>query len=186
MNKFLKTNYKLLIGIIIGILISSISGFNKFELFLEITQIILYFISVLYFISFTLLELFIYLNKDLTHPNKDLSKLKILEIKSNSNLRSISIVMSNDNLLEGKELFKGIYNTIMGCEEFINFGYQKIVILSCTLENYKECNLHSNILLDNDTPFNDYYNEISNELTGYNNLEYGYNNLNILRFTVKV
>ena len=93
--------------------------------------------------------------------------------------------MDNDKLLEGVELFKAIYNTIRSNEEFINFGYRKIIILSCVLDDFKEANLHSNVLIDNDTPFTDYYNEISNDLSGYNNLEYGYHNLNIIRYTIK-
>ena len=117
--------------------------------------------------------------------NKNVKMLKILETQYNQNMRSLSIIMNNENLLEGEVLFKGIYNTIMNNDEFKSFGYRKIIILSCILEDYKEYNIHSNILIDNDTPFIDYFNEISKDLSGYNNLEYGYNNLNIVRFTVK-
>jgi len=63
---------------------------------------------------------------------------------------------------------------------------KKIIILSAVLEGNKEHNLHSNILLENDSSFEDYYEEISTELDNYNNLEYGYNNENIIRFVVKV
>lgn len=146
---------------------------------MEVSQLLLYLLSLLYFLSFTLLELLIF-------SNNEISYLKILEIKTVENQRSLTITMSKEYLLEGENLIKGIYNTIMNNEEFINFGYQKIIILSCTLEDNKECNLHSNILIDNETPFTDYYNEILNDLSGYNNLEYGYNNQSIVRFTVKV
>jgi len=100
-------------------------------------------------------------------------------------MRCLSLTMINDNLLEGEELFKAIYNTITTNEEFIKFGYRKIIILSCVLEDFKEFNLHSNVLIDNDTSFTDYYNSLINELSSYNNLEYGYQNLNIVRFTIK-
>jgi hypothetical protein len=62
----------------------------------------------------------------------------------------------------------------------------KIIILSAVLETNKEHNLHSNILIENDSTFEDYYEEISNDLDTYNNLEYGYHNENIIRFVVKV
>jgi hypothetical protein len=176
--KFIQTNYKFLIGIIIGLLFSKIGGFKAIDLLLEVTQIIIYFSVVLYFLSFTLIEFLIFMNIEQ-------ASLKVLEVKTNKNMRCLTITMDNDNLLEGEELFKGIYNTIMSNDEFIKFGYSKILILSCVLEDFKEVNLHSNVLIDNDTLFTDYYNEISNDLSGYNNLEYGYHNLNIVRFIVK-
>jgi hypothetical protein len=178
MNKILKSNYQIIIGIFIGVLLSYVSDYKNIETLFEPIQLILYTLTLLYFISFTFLELII-------NSNKDFTGLKIIEIKYDKNMRSISIIMTNENLLSGEELFKAIYNTITSNEEFKSFGYQKIIILTCTLEDYKECNLHSNVLIDNDTPFIDYYNEISNDLSGYNNLEYGYHNLNIVRFTVK-
>lgn len=179
MIQFLKSNYKILIGILIGLSISFTPGFNQIRASLEIFSVLLYFIVLLYYLNYTLMEFLIFVNLDL-------SFLKILEIKTNKNERSLRITMGNENLLEGEKLFKGIYNTIMNNEEFRSFGYRKIIILSCVLEDFKECNLHSNVLIDNDTSFADYYNEILNDLSGYNNLEYGYNNLNIIRYTVKV
>lgn len=69
----------------------------------------------------------------------------------------------------------------------MNFGFQKILILSAVLENNnKEVNLHSNILIDNETSFEEYYNEISKDIDNYYNLEYGYNNQTIVRYIVKV
>ncbi len=175
---YILSNYKLLIGIFLGILYSNINlGWN--QLLIEGLSLIFYFSSLLYFIGFVLIELII-------NSNKEILTLKILEIKSDKNLRSLSIIMNNLNLLEGESLFKAIFHTIMNNEEFKEFGYQKIIILSCTLDNFQEFNIHSNVLIDKDTPFNDYYNEISNDLNNYNNLEYGYHNLNIVRFTIKV
>jgi len=179
MLQFIKSNYKLLIGIMIGIMIPTLQGLSQNILFLEATQLIIFGITFLYFTSFTLLELFIYVNKEL-------QILKVLEVKYNYNMRALSITMNNDNLLDGRELFEAIYNTIMSNDEFINFGFQKIIILTCMLDDYKEYNLHSNVLINNDTTFTEYYNEISNDLSGYHNLEYGYHNLNIVRYTVKV
>jgi hypothetical protein len=175
--KFLQTNYKLLLGILIGIFTSSLN-LNILGSLFELLQIAGYICVLLYFLSFTLLEILIM-------RNLDSSKLKLLEIKNNNNMRCLSLTMSNENLLDGKDLFKAIYNTIMSNEEFKAFGYRKIIILTCTLEDFKEFNIHSNVLIDNDTPFVDYYNSILNDLTAYNNLEYGYHNLNIVTYTIK-
>lgn len=179
MNKYLIKNYKLIIGVIIGLVISKIEGFHQMIYLLNISQYFLYFLALLYFLSFNLIELLIYFN------NKEVSQLQILEVNHNKNMRCLKITMVNNSLLEGEDLFKGIYKTLMNNKDFLNFGFQKIIILSCVLEDFKEFNLHSNTLIDNDTTFTDYYQEISNDLQNYNNLEYGYHNLNIVRFVIK-
>jgi hypothetical protein len=93
--------------------------------------------------------------------------------------------MINKNLLNDTDLFKGIHNTMMNLEEFINFGYNKIIILSVVLMSEKEHSLHSNILINNDTTFEQYYDIIKNQLDRYNNLQHGYHNEQILRFVIK-
>lgn len=50
----------------------------------------------------------------------------------------------------------------------------------------KEHNLHSNILINNDTTFEEYYDEVQPELSKYNNLQYGYHNESITTFVIKV
>ena len=92
--------------------------------------------------------------------------------------------MVNNNLLEGEELFKGIYNTLKENEEFNNFGFQKVIILSVVLISETEHNLHSNVLINNDTTFEEYHSTISHELENYNNLQYGYQNESISRYVM--
>jgi len=92
--------------------------------------------------------------------------------------------MVNNNLLEGEDLFKAIYTTLMNNKSFLNFGFQKIIILSVVLLSESEHNLHSNILISNDTTFKEYYSTISHELANYNNLQYGYHNEAISRYVV--
>jgi hypothetical protein len=78
---------------------------------LDITLLLVYFIALLYFLSFTLIELLIY-------HNKELSTLNLLEVKPNNNMRCLTLTMENETLLSGEELFKEIYNTIISNEEF--------------------------------------------------------------------
>jgi len=172
MNQFIQTNYKIVIGILIGILITSFQGFNPF--ILEISEL-LYFITLLNLLSFSLIELLI-------SNNKLDSSLQILEVKTDNNMRCLKITMVNNGLLEGEDLFKGIYTTLMNNKDFLNFGYQKIIILSVVLVSDSEHNLHSNILINNDTTFNEYHSTISHELDKYNNLQYGYQNESISRY----
>jgi hypothetical protein len=92
--------------------------------------------------------------------------------------------MVNNSLLEGEDLFKGIYKTLMNNKDFLNFGFQKIIILSVVLLSDTEHNLHSNILITNDTTFEEYHSTISHELAKYNNLQYGYHNETISRYVI--
>jgi hypothetical protein len=164
---------QILIGVLMGILISYVTSqsYNHHvtSFLLDILPLI-YFLTLLYFTSFLLIELLIYKNKTV------LNTLNILEINHNRNMRCLKITMSNNNLLEGEELFKGIYTTLMKNKDFLKFGFQKIIILSVVLMSESEHNLHSNILIDNDTTFNEYYSTISHELVKYENIQYGYHN----------
>jgi len=181
MKHNIQTSYILLIGILIGILISFLTAqgwTNQIIYLLDISQL-LYFIGLIYFLSFSLIELLIY-------NNKEVKSLQILEVNTDSNMRCLKITMSNNNLLEGEELFKGIYTTLMNNKDFFNFGFQKIIILSVVLISDTEHNLHSNILINNDTTFEEYHSTISHELDKYNNLQYGYHNEAISRYIMLV
>ena len=170
MIKFNKSHYIFIIGVLTGSIFSMIS--NSFKVVILISC---YFILLSLFI----MEILIYINKEI-------NSLKVLTVQYDKNLRCLKITMFNNHLLESEALFKAIYNTLMTNDEFKFLGFQKIIILSCVLENNKECNLHSNILIDNDTSFEEYYSYTSKELSNYNNLLYGYNNENVNRYIIKV
>lgn len=114
-----------------------------------------------------------------------LIELRVLEVNQDVNLRCLKISMVNSNMLEDENLFKAIYNTIFNIEEFKDFGYEKIIILSVVLVSDKEHSLHSNILINNDTTFEQYYEQVQKELDRYNNLAHGYHNEQISRFVIK-
>src|SRR6266403_1881628 len=104
----------------------------------------------------------------------------------NGYLIFLTIVLNNSNLLEGKDLFEAIFTSITSNEIFQDFGNKKIMILSAVLETNKEHNLHSNILIENTTTFEEYYEEISYDLNNFYNLEYGYGDETIIRYIVKL
>jgi hypothetical protein len=140
-------------------------------------KLLVIFNLIIILISLTLISIF-------TLQLKKIIDLKILETYFDSNMRCLKFTMSNNNSLEGENLFKGIYQTLMSNKEFITFGFNKIIILSVTLSNNREYNIHSNILVDNETSFEDYYSLVSEELGNYNNLQYGYHNEEILKYNV--
>jgi hypothetical protein len=120
----------------------------------------------------------------LSYQYKLLTTLNILETNHDVNMRCLKFTMKNNNCLEGENLFKGIYETLINNEQFIKFGFNKIIILSVTLSNNREYNIHSNTLIANDTTFEDYYLFVSSELSNYNNLQYGYHNEEIIKYNV--
>ena len=166
----------LISGIIIGLLISKSNGYDNLINLLNYTEVLFYYLVLLNFISFTLIEIIINQNK--------ISPLKMLAVNQDLNMRCLKFVMMNNNNLEGKELFRGIYSTLKSNKEFIEFGYNKIIILSAVLATNQECNLHCNILINNETTFEEYYSEVANDLSNYNNLEYGYHNELVVRFVM--
>lgn len=87
----------LIIGILIGLL------FTIFTLEIKLVIILSVFLILL---SLGLIELF-------TINVKGSKQLEILEINQNRNMRCLKVTMVNNNLLEGEELFKGIYKTLM-------------------------------------------------------------------------
>jgi hypothetical protein len=163
--------YKLILVFVIGLLITS-----SLKIVIALSIFII-------FISLCLIDLIISIS-EFYFSN---ISLKILEIKYDKSMRSLSIIMINNELLdENEDLFRGIYSSLIHCDEFNNFGNDKIIILSCVLEDNKEYNLHSNVLINKDTTFEEYYNSISNDLDNYSNLQYGYNSIGIVKFIVKV
>jgi len=110
--------------------------------------------------------------------------MKVVEVNQDTNMRCLKFSLINNNLLEGEELFKAIYETLINNKDFIEFGFKKIIILSVTLESGKEYNLHCNILLANDTTFEDYYYYVEKDLSNYQNLQYGYHDESILKYNV--
>jgi hypothetical protein len=168
---FNKLDSKLILVFLGGLITSKLSYNMVLILCLSIVLIV---------ISFGIIELLI------SFENFESNEVKILSVSHDKNVRCLNITISNPHILEGEELFKSLYNCLLTSEDFINFSYQKIIILSAGLITGKEYNLHSNILINNDTKFSNYYLHVEKELSNYSNLQYGYNNETITRFIFKV
>jgi len=85
--------------------------------------------------------------------------LTINAIIRNENERSIEYLLTNNNLLTHKDVLRAIYNTLMGEETFRNFAKYKVIIISAYADG-QEFNFHHNILLTNNTTFEQYYNKV--------------------------
>lgn len=73
--------------------------------------------------------------------------------------RFYQYLLTNNNLLSHKDVLRGIYNTLMSDKTFKNFGFHKVIIVSALLDGH-ESNYHHNILITNNTTFEQYYNKV--------------------------
>ena len=83
--------------------------------------------TVIVIVTSILIKLGILKHKYITNESETIDKLQVLEINEDKNLRCLKISMINKSLLSDTELFKGIHNTIMNLDEFINFSYIYII-----------------------------------------------------------
>ena len=71
-------------------------------------------------------------------------------------MRSLKFVIHNNDLLDNHEVLKPIFDTLKNDDRFINFGYNKIIIITAIFDNFI-FNFHHNVVINNDTSFEDYY-----------------------------
>lgn len=65
-------------------------------------------------------------------------------------------------------MLRGIYNTLMNDETFLNFGKYKVIIVSAIVDG-DEFNFHHNVLITNNTTFEQYYNKVKDILATHFN-----------------
>jgi hypothetical protein len=135
-----------------------------------------------------ILELIIYIFKKLKNfiykfKYKDKIIFKINYLTFDKSGRFLIYILHNEDLVSVYESLKGIYNTLMNNKEFINFGEKKIIIVSA-LVNEAEFNYHHNVLINNNTTFEEYYNSVKDIINTH--YEYGYPIDIIQNFKVRV
>ena len=77
--------------------------------------------------------------------------------------RNLGFILNNPKLLERKDLFYQIYMFLMTNKDFLDFGKYKVIIVNGKIKG-DTFNLHHNILIKNDTTFNDYWDKIEDIL----------------------
>ena len=104
-------------------------------------------------------------NNFLKKLEKFLAEDKLVLIRTSHHTlgRNINFILSNHKLLENKSLFFQIYMFLMTNKQFLDFGEYKIIIVNAKVKN-TTFNLHHNVLIKNDTTFNDYWNNIEDAL----------------------
>ena len=64
-------------------------------------------------------------------------------------------IFNNKYLLTNKDALKSLFYNLQNQDNFKNFGFKKIIIVSVIVDN-REYYYHHNILIDNYTSFNEY------------------------------
>lgn len=77
--------------------------------------------------------------------------------------RNINFILSNHKLLESKDLFFKIYMFLFTNKKFLEFGEYKVIIVHGRIKDIT-FNLHHNVLIKNETSFEDYWNKIEDAL----------------------
>ena len=81
------------------------------------------------------------------------------------------LYLSNINLITYKDVLQAIFNTLKTNDKFLAFGNNKIIYVTGVYEA-QEFALHSNVYINNDTTFNEYYDSIKDTEKGITDLTY--------------
>ena len=92
------------------------------------------------------------------------SSLQLISITHSQSGRYLEFHFTNDTLKYTREVLEGIYLGLMTNERFKSFGSNKIIIVSATVYG-REFSYHHNVLLTNNTTFEEYYHAIKDSIT---------------------
>jgi len=81
--------------------------------------------------------------------------LILIRTSHNTLGRNKTFILSNPKLLEKQELFFAIYMFLVTNKAFLELGEYKVIIVNGKVNN-NTFNLHHNVLLKNNTSFEDY------------------------------
>lgn len=72
----------------------------------------------------------------------------------------------NENLYKHNEAIRAIYNTLMNNDDFIKFGFNKVIIAFAHIDG-RMISYHTNVLLNNKTNYEDYYKSVIDHIQLY-------------------
>jgi hypothetical protein len=117
-------------------------------------------------------------NIDKIKNQVNIDTLNVIGIETSKKDRCLSLLLSNNNLITYKDALQAIFNTLKTNDKFIIFGKNKIIYVTGIYENI-EFALHSNVYINNDTTFNEYYDSIKDTEKGITDLTYLISNFHI-------
>lgn len=86
--------------------------------------------------------------------------VSIIEITEHTKARFIKFTFVNNHLLTNDKVLEPLYFALKQNKQFMGFGYNKAIIITAFLDGDFH-QFHHNVIINNDTPFSAYYNEVS-------------------------
>jgi len=130
-----------------------------------------------------LLELLIILLNKVYNNTLNTKGMQIVKVENHVKGRFKTFTIINPGLKEGKELLQAIFITLTNDSRFIEFGYNKIIILSAVI-NGQEYSYHHNVLINNLTSFQTYWNSVKDSIKGNFGEGYGVSVISLLKVKV--
>ena len=97
--------------------------------------------------------------------------------------RYIELTYSNNYLLEQYKVLKELHKSLFSNDEFLKFGYQKVIIVMAVVGK-QTFSFHHNILINNNTTFKQYYNQIKDHINDLHDDGYEINKVNYFKVLV--
>jgi hypothetical protein len=98
-------------------------------------------------------------------------EVKLISLTYTRSLRCLTFHFANTNLKDSKEVLRNIFNILMNNERFLTFGSNKVIIITGVVNN-NEYSFHHNVLINNDTLFEDYYEQVKDYIDLHFNNDY--------------
>jgi hypothetical protein len=129
-----------------------------------------------------LLELLIVLLSKLYYLTSK-NEMKVIAEEYHEKGRFKIFTLNNPGLKEGKALLKALFTTLNNDPRFVNFSNNKIIIVSAIINGY-EYSYHHNVLINNLTTFNIYWDLVKDSIKPYFGEGYGVSVIPIFRVKV--
>ena len=97
--------------------------------------------------------------------------MSITEGYTDENERYREFLVINKALLPHSEILELVFNKLYSMDRFINFGFNKVLMVFVKIEG-KYYSFHHNVVLSNDTSFSEYYDKVADHIiTKFDDLE---------------
>ena len=85
--------------------------------------------------------------------------IQIIKIEDHIKFRFKTFLITNPRLKDSKALLQGIFTTLNKNSKFVNFCNNKVIIVTAIINGH-DYSFHNNVLINNLTTFDMYWNKI--------------------------